>query len=91
MNTTTWESGKYCYVIHGVPYDMRARVAYRRSGRPELHQRKAVKCPYCQERLTDVDISTKVELYRIPAHKTLICQEYRKCFRCKNEVGMILT
>ena len=66
-------------------------VAYCRRGRADQYERKVIKCPYCGEgTLTDVDIHTRVVLYRNPMRKKIRCQGYMKCEICKGEVGIIL-
>ena len=81
---------RFYYVIHGIPDDMCACAAYRRSNRSELFQRKLIKCPYCSGQLMEVDVSTKVELFRLSTKRTLPCQVYQKCCCCKSEVGIVL-
>jgi phage FluMu protein Com len=83
------EPQAYLFVIHGVPHDMRPRVAYRRVGKFAPERIKEIKCPYCGKLLTTVDESTKLELYRYPRRKTLPCHEYRKCHACHETVGIV--
>ena len=69
-------------------------MALRPSGRKELAGRKIIKCPHCTEILIDVDRYTLVQIFRIPKNKRkhrVSGIEYRKCYFCKNEVGMVMT
>jgi hypothetical protein len=51
---------------------------------------KIVKCPHCRERLADVPISTKVELYQNPQKINKPCHSYMRCTHCKNTVGLMM-
>jgi uncharacterized protein with PIN domain len=78
----------YFYVIHGTIPELMPNVAYRRVGAEEQHRRKLLKCPYCQSRLTDMDIDTNVELYGHARRVEIRCQFYFRCPCCHKEVGI---
>jgi uncharacterized protein with PIN domain len=78
----------YFYVIHGTIPELMPSVAYRRVGAEEQYKRKLLKCPYCQSRLTDMDIDTNVELYGHARRVEVKCQFYFRCPRCHKEVGI---
>jgi hypothetical protein len=80
----------YVYVIHGTIPELMPGVAYRRVGSEEQYKRKILKCPFCQARLTDMDISTGVELFAHPKRVTVRCQFYFRCADCHKEVGINL-
>ena len=68
-NTAMAAKVEYLIVVHGVIPEAMPPTAYRRIGRPELAGRKVIKCPYCKEKLTDVDKHTLVEIYRLSKRK----------------------
>ena len=81
----------YFYVIHTVPPEMLADVAYRRSRAPDPDQFKIkkIKCPYCKLPFKDVDVKTKVELFCYPARKRLTIRiRPEACPHCHCEVGL---
>jgi hypothetical protein len=78
----------YVYVIHNVFPDLSPKVAFRRTGVAAQNTRKIIKCPHCNGRLTDVDVSTRVELFRRSEKRNVTCQIYRKCAHCHKEVGI---
>jgi phage terminase large subunit GpA-like protein len=78
----------YFYVIHGTFPEIEASVAYRRIGAEAQHRRKILKCPYCQSRLTDMDIDANVELYGHAERIAVKCQFYMRCAHCHREVGI---
>lgn len=87
------KANEYLYIIHGTIPELMPSVAYRRTGRAALAGRKIIKCPYCQEILTDVDRKTLVEIYRIPKRKLKKpspAQFFKKCAACKAEVGLVI-
>lgn len=93
MSQNTPEPDKYFYVIHGRVPGIVPRVLYRRSSRlrERTENKKIIKCPFCACRLTDVEISVRVDLYRHPSRTNISCHGYLKCNHCKNEVGIVLT
>jgi len=82
------EDVKYFYIIHGTIPELMPSVAYRRVGKAQEAERKVLKCPSCERRLTDTDPETRVELYKHPAYHRLRCQFYLKCEFCRSEVGI---
>ncbi len=70
--------------------DFLATIALRNMRRPELHERKVIKCPLCCDALTHVDKRTSVMMYSLPARVAIQCQVYKKCGTCKGQVGIIL-
>lgn len=78
---------KYFYIIHGVIPELMPDIAYRGQSKAQ-HERKVLKCPHCDRRLTDMDTGTRVELYQHPVRVQVQCQFYIKCFHCGNEVGI---
>ena len=90
---TTAEKEEYLYVIYGVIPEAMPPVAYRRAGRSELTERKIIKCPYCRERLTDIDRHTSIEIYRIKKgkpNKPVPGQFFKRCTACKHDVGIVM-
>jgi len=84
----TDEAGQYFYVVYGDVPELMPTLAFRREGKALQYTRKILKCPHCSGRLTDVDVSTKTELYRSPVKLKISCHVYRKCDHCHNEVGI---
>ena len=87
------EDTEYVYVVHGVIPEAMPPVAYRRTGRPELADRKAIKCPYCATVLTTVDRHTRVQLFRSPKSRgnaPIVGQIFKHCEVCKHEVGIVM-
>jgi hypothetical protein len=78
----------FVYVIYGVFPDLSPKVSFRRTVAAAQNTRKVIKCPHCSGRLTDVDVSTRVELYRRSEKRNVACQIYRKCGHCHKEVGI---
>ena len=89
MNMTATEAMNYFFIIHGVPPEFYPSVAYRRAKGFTEERQKIIKCPYCGRRLTSIDDSTKIELYRYPRRKEIHCHEYRKCHACRETVGIV--
>ena len=87
---TKYDKEQYVYIIHGAIQEFMASVAYRRTGRTELNNRKIIKCPYCAKTLTDVNRDTAVALYRAPKRNDITCHLYKKCSNCKQEVGILM-
>ena len=85
---TERETEQYFYVVYGDVPELMPKLAFRREGSAAQFTRKILKCPYCEHRLTDVDISTKAELFRSPGKMKGSCHVYRKCDHCHNEVGI---
>lgn len=93
MNTVANEAKEYLYVIHGVIPEVMPSVAYRRTGRPELAERKIIRCPYCGGPLTDVERHTLVQIYRTPKRtprKPIPGQFFKVCGLCSREVGIVM-
>ena len=87
------DDAEYLYVIKGVIPEVMATVAYRHANKCELITRKIIKCPYCKERLTDVERHTSVQLYGIPKgkrKKPIPGQFIKKCTSCKGDVGIVI-
>ena len=61
---------------------------YDLAGKEHHHERKILKCPSCSNRLTDMSIDTKVELYQHPARLKVNCQFIMRCMACQCEVGI---
>lgn len=78
----------YVIVFHGVPDNIFPHVAYRRAAGFPRERQKDIKCPYCKRTLTRVDNSMKVDLFRFPRRREIICHEYRKCNSCHETVGI---
>ena len=93
MNTELNDTEKYLYVINGVIPEAMPSLAYRRTGRPELAGRKIIKCPYCREKLTDVERDTRVQLFCLPKgkrKKPIPGEFFKTCEFCRGEVGIIM-
>jgi len=78
----------YFYVIHGTIPELMPSVAYRRVGKAQERERKVLKCPHCERKLTETDAETRVELYQHPVHVQVDCKFYLRCFYCGSEVGI---
>ena len=85
---TITENVKYFYVVHGTIPELMPNFAYRRDGKERQYERKTLKCPQCEKRLTDTSVNTRVELYKHPIRVKVDCQFYIKCFYCHCEVGI---
>ncbi|GHU95704.1 hypothetical protein FACS1894208_08990 [Clostridia bacterium] len=85
---TALEDVRYFYVVHGVIPELMPNVAYRRVKGALERERKTLKCPHCEKKLTDTDAETRVELYQHPVRVAAHCQFYLKCFHCGSEVGI---
>jgi hypothetical protein len=89
MTTETADgTEQYFYVVHGDVPELMPTLAFRREGKAVQYTRKILKCPHCLKRLTDIDVSTKAELYRNPGSRKMVCHAYKKCDHCHNEVGI---
>jgi hypothetical protein len=90
--TTEVSITEYVYFIDELIPGLMSSAAQRRAGHTCRNKAgiKIIKCPLCGERLTDVAVSTKVELYRNPEKTRLHCHSYLKCKICKSEVGLML-
>lgn len=77
------------YLIEIFNCDDYRHLSFRRDRNISQHNRKNIGCPHCDNnRLLDVDISTVVEIKRLPKNRSLSCQSYIKCRKCHNEVGV---
>ena len=90
MDITTSEILRYFYTIYGTIPELTPDIAYRHESRTIQRDRKILKCPHCDKRLTDTDVNTRVELYQHPVRVRVQCQFYLKCFHCGSEVGINL-
>ena len=93
-NTTAlMEDTDFIIIVHGVIPEAMPPVAYRRTGRTVLADRKAIKCPYCSAVLTTVDRHTRVQLFRSPKNREnapIAGQIFKHCEVCKHEVGIVM-
>lgn len=85
----TEEKDTYLLVIHGIAPELWGAVAFRKAAGFTIERQKVIKCPYCGKRLTAVDNSTKLEMYRYPKKAEINCHEYRKCGACGETVGLV--
>ena len=79
---------------HGILRAPPPIVVLRPTSRKELVGRKIIRCPNCRNILIDVDRNTLVRIFQTPKNKrkpNTPGLEFRKCFICKSEVGMIMT
>ena len=87
MNITQERKAEYIFVVHEFGLPPNVIAAYRRTG--FITPRKYAKCPYCSQRLFDMNPDTKVELYRFPERADeLRTQTMHKCLNCKRSVGV---
>ena len=64
-------------------------VVFRHAERKTYAGRKLIRCPSCREVLLDIHKDTRVQLYRVNRGKAFIPKvHYRKCYFCKDEVGI---
>ena len=67
------------------------RVAFKYGYRKDLAGRKLIKCPRCAEVLLDIDRDSLVQIFRVSKKKRkeyVPKVHYRKCYFCKEEVGV---
>lgn len=89
---TTQNTIEYVYFVHGIIHEIMAGSAQRRVGFTCRNKTglKIIKCPCCGGRLTDVEDTVKVELYRNPAKSKPLCHSYIQCKGCKGEIGVMI-
>ena len=79
-------------VVAGFAPELYHGYALRRAKRSPPSELKSVMCPHCEKGvLARIEPSAKVDVYRHPAHKKMICQQYVKCRICGKETGVVLT
>ena len=90
MITVQARKAEYIFVVHEFNPLWDNSVAFRRKRANELYtRRKYVKCPYCSQRLFDMNPDTKVEMYRYPERASeLSAQAMYKCTSCNGSVGV---
>jgi hypothetical protein len=82
---------QYYLMIYGTIPEIGKLVAFRRTRQIQQKQscdRKLIKCPYCDARLTDTEQDSIVEVFTLPAPRTV--QLYLKCTRCRQEIGVCI-
>ena len=83
----------FVYVVHGIVPALMAKYLsrYANGYRPQSEMRRCIKCPNCKGRLTDVNSSAKVQLFRNPNKNKAKCHGFIQCQTCKEEVGIYMT
>lgn len=92
MITTEEEIVEFVYFVNEPIDELFVNVAHRRVGCTCKNKAglKIIKCPCCGGRLTDIEASAKVELYRNPQKNRPLCHKYIRCKSCNGEVGVML-
>jgi ssDNA-binding Zn-finger/Zn-ribbon topoisomerase 1 len=85
----------YVIEVHGYAPEFWPAVAFRRNGgkgkkQPEEAElQKEIKCPYCGKLFMVVSIKRKLDLVRFTARVKVECHEYRKCKKCRENIGIV--
>ena len=82
------EDIRYFYVIHGTIPELEPNVANKGKSNEHQWNRKILKCPFCENRLSDTSTDTRIDLYKHPVRVTVHCQFYIKCTICHSEIGI---
>jgi len=85
------EEQLYAIIVHGLVPEFMPHLAFRRDKHYKTEGKKEIKCPFCRDTLTIVEITAKLELIRypkkvkskVPWHKTM------PCGKCNNVIGII--
>ena len=83
----------YHFVVYGIIPEIGPLVSFRRIGGSRKNitnttTRKLLKCPHCSARLTDIEVDTKVVVFKQSKTKPVKSQFYMKCAVCKKESGV---
>ena len=81
----------YAIIVHGLVPEFMPHLAFRRDKHYKTAGKKEIKCPFCRETLTVVEVTAKLELIRYPKrikdkvswHKSMPCD------KCNNVIGII--
>jgi DNA-directed RNA polymerase subunit RPC12/RpoP len=81
---------EYIFVVHEYRLIFSGIAAFRRAkDNIPYGRRKYAKCPYCSQRLFDMDPDTIVELFRYPERaEELHAHTLHKCSKCNSVVGV---
>jgi ssDNA-binding Zn-finger/Zn-ribbon topoisomerase 1 len=82
----------YVIEVHGFAPEFFPAVAYRKNGakKPrEPERQKEIKCPYCGKLFMVVSETRKLDLVRFTHRVKVNCHEYRKCNKCRENIGIV--
>ena len=84
----------YIFEVYGHAPEFWPAIAYRKGGgakkQPEEPERqKEIKCPYCGKLFMVVSVKRRLDLRRFKKREKAACHEYRKCHKCKENIGII--
>ena len=86
-----FEDELYAIIVYGIVPEFMPHRAFRRNKHYKKSDMKVIKCPYCCNKFTEVELSSKLELFRYPRkvkseiklHKSMPCEN------CNGVVGVI--
>lgn len=81
----------YAIIVYGIVPEFMPHRAFRRDKHYKAADTKIIKCPFCRETLTVVEVTAKLELIRY-SHKVKSKVNWHKsmpCGSCRKPVGII--
>ena len=87
----SFENELYAIIVYGIVPEFMPHGALRRDKHYKKSDMKVIKCPYCRDMLTEVELSSKVELFCYP-HKLkseIKLHKSMPCGNCDGVVGII--
>ena len=81
----------HAIVVYGIVPEFMLHRAFRRDKHFKSAGKKIIKCPYCREKLTAVEVTAKLELisYSKKVKDKVNCQKSMQCGKCSNVIGLI--
>lgn len=76
------------YVPRSIP-ELMPHMAYRREKHYQTKDRKIIRCPYCGNTLTTVDVREKVEIFCHSSKAKVSWQNAIPCKKCRKTIGII--
>jgi len=82
----------YIIEVHDFAPEFLPDVAYRKTGGKEAKEperQKDIKCPYCGKLFMIVNETRRLDLVRFKRRVKADCHEYRKCKKCRENIGIV--
>jgi len=68
--------------------DAYAHIAYRKEKDRKATRTKNINCPHCGRLFEEVDVNTKVQIYRVSRKSNTGCHSVRTCKACHGIIGL---
>jgi len=65
-----------------------AHIAYRKEKGRKAARTKKISCPHCGRLFEEVDVNTRVQIYRVSRRSNAGCHSVRACKACHRIIGL---